>query len=597
MLKAKLSSMLMVLVFPVILISQNVEQLKNLLPEEKQKEKRLEILQKIAFKEVDSDSILKYGSEALEAARQLKDVGQYKIISDSVNVLLWSRRGLLQLIDFNKPQIEYFLIDKDTSALIDKYWKIGVGHEVLEHFTESEQFYLQAEQWSNAGNISEHLPKIYSGLGRVYKYVFDDSLALVYMHKGFDLAFKDENWRAYATASNGLGLFYFHNEDYAQAIEYYEKIFPVEERIDKKELTAASYTNLGAAYSRIDSTEKAVSLFFKSIDLYFAANVLHDLDVPYEGLGITYRKMSDLKKALKYHQKAYEIRKKYHKTNYYVSSISNITLVLSELNRAEEALVFLKNENMLGDSLEGFKSWQHAQAVATTYEKLGNYKKALACQQFAFSLKDTLINKTQTQMLKIMEARFKSKQREAELKLERSEKKVAQYWNIGLSAGLFILVVFILLLAYLLKQRKDQNRRLESSNKTLLKLNEKLSEELEVTQNELIRPEVLASKTITLTSNGKEVVQLGEIICIKAEGKAVQIFTPKKTYWDWVTLGSYETILPEQLFLKVHRSYIVNVLHIRNRKANTITLSNGNQINIGKTQKERVQKMLNKREV
>lgn len=602
--KTKVLQLVLTLVFPALLASQEVNDYKQDLLEVKSEVQKKELFYQIACLENEPDSILKYGALAIAKNGGDKTYVWRKKVSDTISVRLWEKRGFKQLIDFSTLQLEDAKSMKDSAYLVDKYWKIGVAYEVLTNYKDAKKYYHLGISNFNANKSSKFLARIYSGLGRIYKYTYQDSLALVYMHKGLESTARNEDWDAYSTACNGLGLFYFHNEDYQQAIIYYEKILDIKDRLSQNDLIAAPLSNLGAAYVRIGKPQEGIDYLRQAIDLYKEAEFFHDLDTPYEGMGIAYRKLEDHKKALEYHEKAYSIRQKYNKREYFVASVSNITLLLAELDQADEALQFIKKEQLHVDSPEDFQSWEQAQAISTAYEKIDNYKKALKYQQFAFELKDSFINKVQTISLKKMEAQFNSKQQKQQIEHEKtknelleSEKRVAEYLNYGQGILLLLFFTLIALLNRLLKLRKEQNEQLESRNQTLLKLNEKVTMELQEKKDQLLTPELLAAKTITLTSNGKEVLPLSDIIYLKAKGKAVQIFSIQKTHWDWVTLGSYEKVLPGQLFLKVHRSYIVNILHINNRKANSLTLSNGDQINIGKTQKQKVNKTLDQKAI
>lgn len=581
-----------------------LDSLKQLFAQTSEKETQLELLKLLVKREHEPDSIFKYGSLALEAGEQLNDYEKFKNVLDSITIYIWNKRAYKTLIRLTVNGIDYIQEQKDTFELARKYSNLGLCHELTGNYEQSIEYNLEAEKFGMISDNKKLLSVIYSSLGRVYKYEYEDSLALIYMHKGLERAFLDKQWEPYSVACNGLGLFYFHNEDYRQAIEYFEKINLIRDSINNRKLLASPYSNLGAAYSRIGETEKAIQYLERSVALYTEVKGFHELGAPYEGLGIAYRKKLDYEKSLEYHRKAYKIRKDYNLIRSIPPSITNITLLLAETGRPKQALQFLQAENMLGDRLDEFKSWEQAQAVATTYEKLKDYKNALKYQQMAFVFKDSLVNETQTRTLKEMEARFKNKQKQAELDLANtrndlleSEKAAARNMNYGLGIGVLLSFLTILFLIRFLQARKIQNQQLESNNQTLLKLNEGISEELKEKENQLISPEIIANKTITLTSNGKEVVRLGDITYFKAEGKAVQIFTKEhsKPFWDWVTLGSYEKLLPEQLFLKIQRSYVVNILEIKSRKANSLVMSDGKEINIGKTQKEKVNNTLNKR--
>lgn len=83
-----------------------------------------------------------------------------------------------------------------------------------------------------------------------------------------------------------------------------------------------------------------------------------------------------------------------------------------------------------------------------------------------------------------------------------------------------------------------------------------------------------------------------EILFIESMRDYVKFVTPGKSYITYSTLKHMEEKLQGQTFLKVHRSYIVNINKIDDIRGNTIYLQ-GHQIPIGKGSKEELGRRLN----
>ena len=118
-------------------------------------------------------------------------------------------------------------------------------------------------------------------------------------------------------------------------------------------------------------------------------------------------------------------------------------------------------------------------------------------------------------------------------------------------------------------------------------------------------PAPIAQQTVINTAQGSDT----DFLFIKAEDKLVKIkkddilflesmrdyvkfVTPAKSYITYSTLKNMEEKLIGPIFLKVHRSYIVNINKIDDIRGNTIYLL-GNQIPIGKGHKVEVAARLN----
>jgi len=83
-----------------------------------------------------------------------------------------------------------------------------------------------------------------------------------------------------------------------------------------------------------------------------------------------------------------------------------------------------------------------------------------------------------------------------------------------------------------------------------------------------------------------------DILFLESMRDYVKFVTPARNYITYSTLKNMEEKLIGPNFLKVHRSYIVNINKIDDIRGNTIYLL-GNQIPIGKGHKEEVASRLN----
>jgi DNA-binding LytR/AlgR family response regulator len=83
-----------------------------------------------------------------------------------------------------------------------------------------------------------------------------------------------------------------------------------------------------------------------------------------------------------------------------------------------------------------------------------------------------------------------------------------------------------------------------------------------------------------------------DILFLESMRDYVKFVTPGKSYVTYSTLKNMEEKLIGQTFLKVHRSYIVNINKIDDIRGNTIYVL-GNQIPIGKGHKEDLATRLN----
>ncbi len=103
-------------------------------------------------------------------------------------------------------------------------------------------------------------------------------------------------------------------------------------------------------------------------------------------------------------------------------------------------------------------------------------------------------------------------------------------------------------------------------------------------QNALLQKTSEILERIAVKSGQKiHVILVSEIIYLQAEGDYVKIFTAKGKFLKEETMKYFQENLPTKQFVRVHRSYIVNVemihrIDVYEKQNQLLTLKNGEQI-------------------
>ena len=94
-------------------------------------------------------------------------------------------------------------------------------------------------------------------------------------------------------------------------------------------------------------------------------------------------------------------------------------------------------------------------------------------------------------------------------------------------------------------------------------------------------PQIIKKEVITTDKNSDFYVNIGnrlikidfsQIILIKAQGDYVEIKTESSSYTVHSTLKKIESKLPKKIFLKIHRSYIINTRKIIDIENNSVLI-------------------------
>jgi len=89
-------------------------------------------------------------------------------------------------------------------------------------------------------------------------------------------------------------------------------------------------------------------------------------------------------------------------------------------------------------------------------------------------------------------------------------------------------------------------------------------------------------------------IKQGEVSHLKAWSNYTFINWGSKTLLSSKTLGHYFSLLDDQIFIRTHRSYCVNVQHIEkvNFRTRVITLHSGEEIPLARSKKRYFRKVL-----
>lgn len=98
-------------------------------------------------------------------------------------------------------------------------------------------------------------------------------------------------------------------------------------------------------------------------------------------------------------------------------------------------------------------------------------------------------------------------------------------------------------------------------------------------------------------NNTHSKVNMGDVLYIESMGDFSKIYTvQQKTHLVLIGLKNLEKQLPSDLFLRVHKQYIVNILHIKNISAVDIRLSNNSVLPVSIAYKQTLQdNLINKK--
>jgi two-component system, LytTR family, response regulator len=105
------------------------------------------------------------------------------------------------------------------------------------------------------------------------------------------------------------------------------------------------------------------------------------------------------------------------------------------------------------------------------------------------------------------------------------------------------------------------------------------------------------NKIAVPTSEGFVIIRVEEIVYCRASSNYTEFFLiDKKSILSSYTLKQYDEILTSQSFFRAHRSYLINMSHVkmyRRGEGGEIVMSNGHEIELSRTHKDEFLHLLN----
>lgn len=109
----------------------------------------------------------------------------------------------------------------------------------------------------------------------------------------------------------------------------------------------------------------------------------------------------------------------------------------------------------------------------------------------------------------------------------------------------------------------------------------------------IFQKEILSAESIVIKVDKKHIlINLNEIQYLESLGNYVKVWKDDGFLLTPRTLISFEEQLPSELFVRVHKSCILNKKQVHYLEGNMISLKNGQQLTIGKNYKPTIKQLL-----
>ncbi len=351
------------------------------------------------------------------------------------------------------------------------------------------------------------------------------------------------------------------------------------------------FNNLGNSFKKLNQIDSAKTYYYKTIN----SDQLPKLKVtPFQGLGDIAKENKEYIEAIRNYEiavKNAELSSKSESIKISHALLGQAYYLNGQYSKANSSFNQVRshigNRGIMNmDEMKIFKN-MHLSEIALTnpqwsrkfyiffeqYDSLNSVKRAITLNNSVATyekriLKDSLAN-----------AKVIEQNQSLELKNQNYRNLASLFFLI--SSLLFTLLIYSKLrkirkekeeLVFELEELKEINAELSEKNLSFLKDNDKsIEEEIKV---------ISLDKTYNLRVNN--------IKYIISEDNGSRIFTNQESLWTDESTKSLESRVPAHLFVRIYRSAIVNISHIKWINHKTLMMKDKKELKIGRTYKQNI---------
>ncbi len=292
--------------------------------------------------------------------------------------------------------------------------------------------------------------------------------------------------RGLAASYNSIGNVYKELKKYALAIEYQKKAITIQESIHANLGIANSLNNIGNIYLTQKKDTEALTYYNKSLEF---AILLGDKTLEakiYNNLGFCMRNQNKNNEALAYYLKSISLKEELNSKQGISVTYSNVGHLFVLQNEFNNALVYFKKSLELANESSSKDEMINAyQGIVEVYSGLKNYDSAFVYQKKYIALNDSVYNVESTNYITELQAKYQTEKKEREIEKLNSEKENQQLKLnrdriiiFSGAGGSILLLILALLFFNILKQKQTRRRMLSAVIETEEKERKRFAEDL-----------------------------------------------------------------------------------------------------------------------
>jgi len=298
----------------------------------------------------------------------------------------------------------------------------------------------------------------------IRKAEYDD--ALLFLFDALKAEEELNNKNGIAQAYNNIGVVYYYLQDFDKTTQYLTKALEIQEELGNYDGLINGYNNVGAIFDYQKKYDKAIASYEKGLAISINISDRKMEAIQLSNIALAYSQKKEFSKAEGYFLRSIEIKKEIKDDNGLAFSYASFGESLADQDQYNKAKKIL-NEGLEISKKRGIKiaEKQFYKSLSEIAEAQNNYKKANEYLYEFISVKDSILNKKNSQIIAEVEAKYETEKKEKEILLQKaqlSEKELQVKQKNYLIMGSLGLALILGMLGFLFfNQQKMKNRQLK----------------------------------------------------------------------------------------------------------------------------------------
>jgi len=398
-----------------------------------------------------------------------------------------------------------------------------IGYEYwIVDATESIHFGTKALELSKKLKYTKGAARANRVVGVAYWAQGNLNMALQYLtisHKGYQ---RIQDKTGLANTRLNIGMVYADLKEYKKALYYYEQAINEFTALGLKGRIATTFTKIGTMLIEQNKDNEALQYLTDALQMHTGANFTYGIAEAHNKLGILYLHKNEIEQASYHIKKSMQLGSKISDKDGLTNNLILYGKILRKSSKLDQAAIELDKGLQLAKE-NNLKKYE-----LLAYEELKELKKTQAKPQEAYryydkfiTLRDSLFNLEKSKQIAYLEFENEIEKRDKALLSLKAQEKKDKLIQVLLLIGLVILVISLVVIYIISKQRTEKNREIAVQNQKLVEsayeLSQRKLENAELKQQELkkeldFKNRELSSYTLNFIKKNEIVQQIQQTI-------------------------------------------------------------------------------------